>query len=412
VDNRGRTCPVGNEGTPLIATNCLRTETLYPTYNTERFVSPEVYGSWFRGHPAPGDIIFVTKGSPGRVCLAPDPVDFCIAQDMVAIRADESVVDQRYLFAVLRSTLARNAIEDLHVGTMIPHFKKGDFDKLMLPIPCRSSQKVIGDLYFDLCQRIELLRETNITLEAIAQALFKSWFVGFDPVHAKAEGREPEGMESATAALFPSEFEESDLGLIPKGWETGPFGSEFNFTMGQSPPGSTYNSAQVGLPFFQGCTDFGDVYPSERIYCSAPTRYAQAGDVLMSVRAPVGALNIATYKCGIGRGLCSVRHKSGSTGLTYLFLKACVERIEGVAGEGALFRSLSKQQLATLPVLAPSNGVIESLACTIEPLIDRMQVAAEQVDSLSALRDTLLPRLISGKLRLPDTIALAERAVA
>src|SRR5437867_6589858 len=104
IDNRGKTCPTADAGIPLIATNCVRNDLLYPTYDTERSVSQETYDTWFRGHPKPGDILFVNKATPGRVCLVPNPVDFCIAQDMVAVRADPKKVYPKYLFAVLRST--------------------------------------------------------------------------------------------------------------------------------------------------------------------------------------------------------------------------------------------------------------------------------------------------------------------
>src|SRR5439155_8607087 len=116
-------------------------ELLYPTYEDVRFVSPETYDTWFRGHPRPGDIIFVNKGTPGRVCLVPDPVDFCIAQDMVAIRANEKKVYPRFLLALLRSHAVQAKIEQMHVGTLIPHFKKGDFGKLLLRIPNRKIQE-------------------------------------------------------------------------------------------------------------------------------------------------------------------------------------------------------------------------------------------------------------------------------
>ncbi len=218
VDNRGRTCPVGDIGIPLIATNCINSSNLYPDYDTTRFVSEETYKSWFRGHPKPGDILFVCKGSPGRTNWVPEPVDFCIAQDMVAVRANAGKVYPKYLFAALRSTVVLSQIDNMHVGTMIPHFKKGDFDKLNIPVPSRDAQEQIGDFYFNLSEKINLLRETNATLESIAQALFKSWFVDFDPVRAKMEGREPEGMDADTAALFPDDFEESELGLVPRGY--------------------------------------------------------------------------------------------------------------------------------------------------------------------------------------------------
>jgi len=218
VDNRGRTCPTVENGIPLIATNCLRNEFLYPTYDKSRFVSRETYSTWFRGHPLPGDILFVNKATPGRVCLVPDPVDFCIAQDMVAVRADPKRIYPKYLFAALRAPVVQEQIAQMHVGTLIPHFKKSDFNKLRIPVPGPDYQRFIGDTYFELSAKIDLNRRMNETLEAMSRAIFKSWFVDFDPVRAKAEGREPAGMDAQTAALFPDSFEESDLGAVPRGW--------------------------------------------------------------------------------------------------------------------------------------------------------------------------------------------------
>jgi type I restriction enzyme S subunit len=134
VDNRGKTCPTADSGIPLIATNCVVNNSLYPIYEKVRYISEETYKTWSRDHPRPGDMIFVLKGTPGRVAWVPDPVDFCIAQDMVAIRADERKIFPKYLFAVLRSDTIQQQIEGLHVGSLIPHFKKGDFDELKIPI--------------------------------------------------------------------------------------------------------------------------------------------------------------------------------------------------------------------------------------------------------------------------------------
>ena len=101
VDNRGKTCPVEETGLPLIATNCVKNDTLFPAFEKVRYVNTETYDTWFRGHPKPDDIIFVCKGAPGNVCWTPNPVNFCIAQDMVAIRADEKIIDPKFLFALL-----------------------------------------------------------------------------------------------------------------------------------------------------------------------------------------------------------------------------------------------------------------------------------------------------------------------
>lgn len=113
VDNRGRTCPTAEMGLPLIATNCIRNDILYPSFEKVRYVSKSTYDSWFRGHPAPGDLIFVCKGTPGRVCMTPDPVGFCIAQDMVAVRADPKKVYPKYLFALLRSAQVQEQISNM-----------------------------------------------------------------------------------------------------------------------------------------------------------------------------------------------------------------------------------------------------------------------------------------------------------
>lgn len=172
VDNRGRTCPTVDSGIPLIATNCINNDGLFPTYEKLRFVSEATYGTWFRAHPEPGDIIFVCKGSPGNVALVPDPVDFCIAQDMVAVRADEKAIYPRFLFAALRSEETRRQIDGLYVGTLIPHFKKHDFDKLMIPVPDRRAQICIGDLYYDLSAKIEENRHASRLAHRVLQT---SW---------------------------------------------------------------------------------------------------------------------------------------------------------------------------------------------------------------------------------------------
>ena len=306
------------------------------------------------------------------------------------------------LYWALRSPQYRSFCREYATGTTTLGLAREDFLSYRLP-PATAEMADAVKILDAIDDRIDLLRQTNTTLEAIAQALFKSWFVDFDPVRAKAEGREPEAMDAATAALFPSEFEDSELGQIPNGWTVEPFSTQFDFTMGQSPPGSTYNTDRDGVPFFQGCTDFGNVFPNKRVYCSQPTRFAKAGDLLMSVRAPVGALNFANDDCSIGRGLCAIRHKSGSPAFTYQYVKACISRIENAAGEGALFNSLSKKQLATLPVLVASAALTASLVSKLSPLTARMMANAEQAKILTSLRNTLLPRLISGKLRLPDS---------
>lgn len=177
VDNRGKTVPTAPSGHKLIATNCVTNNTLFPVYDKIRYLSEETYQTWFRAHPIPGDILFVNKGTPGRVCLVPDPVDFCIAQDMIALRADESKIYPKYLFTVLRSREIQQQIYNTNVGDVIPHFKKQFLDQLLIPIPERSIQESIGDLYYVLSLKAERNKKINDNLEQQAQSYFQELFV-------------------------------------------------------------------------------------------------------------------------------------------------------------------------------------------------------------------------------------------
>jgi type I restriction enzyme S subunit len=236
----------------------------------------------------------------------------------------------------------------------------------------------------------------------MARALFQSWFVDFDAVRAKSEGRQPEGMDAETAALFPSVFAESDLGMIPKGWEAGTLVNGFNFTMGQSPPGDTYNAEGNGLPFYQGRTDFGFRFPNRRIYCTAPTRYAKPGDTLVSVRAPVGDINLANEECCIGRGVAAVRHKSGATSFTYHSMSNLYPDFAQFETEGTVFGSINKASFEKLRFIIPPEKIVAAFERQSGPLDEQIRILEIQSRTLAALRDTLLPKLLSGELRVGD----------
>lgn len=177
VDNRGKTVPTSDEGWKLIATNCVTNNTLFPVYEKVRYLTQETYETWFRAHPIPGDILFVNKGTPGRVCMVPDPVDFCIAQDMIALRADDEKIYNKYLFAVLRSRKIQQQIYNTNVGDVIPHFKKQFMKQLLIPVPDRWIQEVIGDIYYELSYKTELNKKINENLTDQAQAIYQQHFV-------------------------------------------------------------------------------------------------------------------------------------------------------------------------------------------------------------------------------------------
>ena len=267
-----------------------------------------------------------------------------------------------------------------------------------LILPPIAEQKAIAAVLGSLDDKIELNRRMNATLEAMARALFQSWFVDFDPVRAKLDGRQPEGMDEETAALFPDHLEDSSLGQIPKGWKAGTVIEGFNLTMGQSPPGDTYNQEGNGIPFYQGRTDFGFRLPNHRIYCAVPTRFAKPGDTLVSVRAPVGDINMANEDCCIGRGVAAVRHKSGAISFTYHTMSNLYPDFAQFEAEGTVFGSINKDSFEKLRFVIPPDEIVAAYERQAGPLDEQIRNLEEQSRTLATLRDTLLPKLLSGEL--------------
>ena len=364
VDNRGKTVPTADDGWKLIATNCVTNNTLFPVYEKVRYLTQETYETWFRAHPIPGDILFVNKGTPGRVCMVPDPVDFCIAQDMIALRADDKKIYNKYLFAVLRSREIQQQIYNTNVGDVIPHFKKQFMDQLLIPVPERKIQEAIGNLYYQLSYKMELNKKINENLEQQAQALYHHMFV-----------------ENTSSV-----------------WKGGVLSDIADITMGQSPSGSSYNEDGEGTIFFQGRAEFGFRFPSIRLYTTEPKRMACANDVLMSVRAPVGDLNVAHTDCCIGRGLAAIHSKTGQQSFVLYTMFALKEQLNVFNGEGTVFGSINRNSLNDMPIIIPSPDSISAFEDIVAPIDAAIRNNYDEICRLTKLRDSLLPKLMSGEL--------------
>ena len=364
VDNRGKTVPTAPSGHKLIATNCVTNNTLFPVYDKIRYLSEETYQTWFRAHPIPGDILFVNKGTPGRVCLVPDPVDFCIAQDMIALRADESKIYPKYLFTVLRSREIQQQIYNTNVGDVIPHFKKQFLDQLLIPIPERSIQESIGDLYYVLSLKAERNKKINDNLQQQAMSLYAEMFLNSSD-------------SNVTSGTL------SDIAVI---------------TMGQSPSGSSYNEDGVGEVFYQGRAEFGFRFPKRRLFTTEPKRMAEAGDVLLSVRAPVGDLNIAYERCCIGRGLGAIHSKTGHSSFILYTMFALRSQLDVFNGEGTVFGSINRDALNAIPIDIPPVTEIDQFEVVAHPIDELIRANYEENCRLEAIRDSLLPKLMSGEI--------------
>ena len=317
-------------------------------------------------------------------------------------------IDLKYLYHLVKY-VGLNHLKD---GTSNPTLSRDTFGAQLFPRPPLAEQKAIAAVLGALDDKIELNRRMNATLEAMARALFQSWFVDFDPVRAKLDGRPPTALDPATAALFPEHLEDSPLGHIPKGWKAGTVVEGFNLMMGQSPPGETYNEEGNGLPFYQGRTDFGFRFPTRRIYCSAPTRYAKPGDTLVSVRAPVGDINMANEECCIGRGVAAVRHKSGATSFTYHSMANLYLDFARFEAEGTVFGSINKDSFEKLRFVIPPTEIVAAYERQAGPFDEQIRILENQSRTLATLRDTLLPKLLSGELSLPAAMLAAQAGVA
>lgn len=402
VDNRGRTCPTADHGLPLIATNCIKNSTLYPVFEKVRYVDHQTYENWFRAHPKPRDLIFVLKGSPGQVCLAPDPVNFCIAQDMVALRADPSKIDDSYLFAALRSPQIQEEIGKLHVGSLIAHFKKGDFDRLEIPVPDRATQEAIGRIYLVLSQKIELNREMAATLEAMARALYQSWFVDFDPVWAKLEGRAPAHMDPARAALFPDNF--GDDGL-PQGWENLGLDEIADFLNGAALQKYPAAVGEDFLPVIKISELRNGVSAGTgRASVDVPEKYkVRDGDILFSWS---GSLLQKVWTGGNGalnQHLFKVTSKSVPRWFHFFAVDAHLPEFQAIAASKATTMGhIQRHHLTEAMVTMPSSAVMGAADRVIRPMFDAFVQRELESQTLAALRDSLLPRLMSGELRVGE----------
>ena len=353
-----------------------------------------------RAEPRYGDLLYSREGTYfGIAAEVPRGIQVCLGQRMVLLRPHASKVNFRFLRYWLNSPVMSTYVHGFRDGTVAERLNLPTIRALPVAVPPLPEQLTIAHILGTLDDKIEVNRRMNETLEAMARAIFKSWFVDFDPVRAKAEGRDL-GLPKHIADLFPNRFEESELGEIPAGWDMGSVDDEFDLTMGQSPPGETYNEVGEGLPFYQGRADFSFRFPTRRVYCTSPTRLAKKRDTLISVRAPVGDINMASEDCAIGRGVAAARHKSGSRSYSYQFMHSIEEVFARFEAEGTVFGSIGKKDFHAIPCVIPPRELVLAYDQRVSLLDDRIEVNEQESSTLAGLRDALLPKLLSGEIRV------------
>lgn len=290
---------------------------------------------------------------------------------------DENKAEYRFVYYSLLKN--RVGLTNLASGAAQQNLNQDIIKNYELLVPSLNEQRAISKILTGLDEKIELNHQMNKTLEAMGQALFKRWFVDYEfPEHEKTK---------------------IDNG-IPEGWRKGSLIEISDLVMGQSPPGETYNEFGDGIVFYQGNRDFGFRFPVPRVFCTAPTRIAEALDVLISVRAPVGAINITLEKCAIGRGVAALRMKRCSNGFLLYFLSTRKDLWDRFNSEGTVFGCLNKTEFQKVDLVIPTDMVMEQFDMVIKPIEAMIRKNEIENRLLVEIRDSLLPKLMSGKMRV------------
>lgn len=375
------------------------------------------------------DILFCLRGSIGKMAFVKPNEIGAIASSLVIVRAQPQI-DSRYLNFLLCSQAGQQAAMSLNNGSAQPNVSVSQLQQIRVPLPTLKEQKKIATLLGALDDRITLLRETNATFEAIAQALFKSWFVDFDPVRAKMEGRAPEGMDEATTALFPDALEESELGWVPRGWRVGAV-EDFAERVGMGPFGSNIKVETFvpsGVPVISGQhlkrllvedNTFNFITPehANRLVKSS----VQTGDVIFTHAGSIGQVSLLHKDAAFPSYVLSQRQFFLRCNSALMSPEWIAHYFKSPVGQHQLLANTSQvgvpsiarpvSYLRSIRLVTPPPELSRKFGGVSGAMNDCVMANRSQLTTLSTLRDTLLPRLISGQLRLPEAQAATEAAL-
>ena len=407
IDYRGKTPEKTEFGVPLVTAKVIKGGRIEkPT----EFIATDAYESWMRrGIPEAGDVVLTTEAPLGEVAqLGPERV--ALAQRVVTLRGKAGILDNGYLLYLLQTTKMQSQLKARATGTTVLGIKQSELRKVSVQLPPIEMQRTAASLLARLDARIALLRETNATLEAIAQALFKSWFVDFDPVRAKQQGLAPAGMDEATAAFFPDDLEESASGLLPRGWVLGTVKDLAN--LNAQSWSARNHPERLSYLDLANVKDNEITAVAEFAFDDAPSRARRAlrgGDAIVGtvrpgnrsfafIHDPVPSLTAST-------GFAVLSPKSvENTAFVYLAVTqdGSIEHLANVADGGA-YPAVRPDAVAAVACVVPTAEVLRGFNAAACPLLERISANQQFAQTLATLRDTLLPRLISGQLRVVES---------
>ena len=406
IDYRGKTPRKTLFGVPLITAKIVKDGRIM---KPDEFIAPEDYDLWMRrGMPEPGDVVMTTEAPLGEVAQL-DSRKVALAQRLITLRGKPDLINNTYLKFVIQSAFVQNQLKARSTGTTVLGIRQSELKQIKLPLPSLDEQRQIAHILGTLDEKIELNRQMNETLEAMARAIFKSWFVDFDPVRAKMEGRKPAGMDTKTAALFPSAFQDSPLGKIPKGWEvvslpeaievnprrvlkkgaTAPYLHMQNLpTQGHRPYDWSHREFKSGTKFINGDTLLARITPCIE---NGKTGFI---DFLAEGEVGWGSTEYIVFRPKPPLPVEFGYYLARSDDLRVF----AIHNMTGTTGRQRVPASCFDYY--QFPV--PTTPIAQKFCDIVQPFMKEIWANSEQSRTLSQIRETLLPKLLSGEIRVDD----------
>ena len=401
-------------GIPLIKAGDLKNNWINPKPAFR--ISPEKHYEYRRTELKGGELLVSLVGNAGQIAVVPSPMKGWNAARAIAVVRLSQDADSGYIKYALQSPTLQRLMKSWCNTTVQETLNLKEIRRLPIPFPPLSEQKAIAHILGTLDDKIELNRKTNETLEAMAKALFKSWFVDFDPVRAKAEGR-PTGLPAEISDLFPDSFEDSELGEIPSGWQCCSFTKLVDVISGGTPKTSINEYWNGSIPWFSvvdtppgsGCWAIQTekrITPEGLASCSS--KLLPTGTTIISARGTVGKVCLAGWDMAMNQSCYGLRSKAENGEYFCFYLtKSLVEILEARA-HGSVFSTITRDTLDGVATISPSLEAIQSFNRSTGALLGKIKTNLEENRILGNQRDALLPTLISGELRIPD----AEKLLA
>jgi type I restriction enzyme S subunit len=417
IDYRGKSPEKTTFGVPLVTAKIVKGGRID---KPEEFIAEVDFDNWMRrGMPKPGDIVMTTEAPLGEVAQL-DGRKVALAQRVITLRGKPDILDNKFLKFLLQSNPVQEELRSRGTGTTVVGIRQSELRKVSLTLPPLDEQKAIAAVLGTLDDKIELNWQMNVTLEAMARALFQSWFVDFDPVRTKLDGRQPFGMDKATAALFPDSFQDSEAGHIPKGWEITTL-SELTtvITKGTTPTqsdmtGAPDTDASINYVRVNSIEEDGSILSDkltkipESVHAGVLKRSVLlANDVLYTIAGTIGRIALAEdwmLPANTNQAVAIIRPEpdipSGFLVLTMRHDEFREELHNNIVH--AVQANLSLGMLSKARLVIPPRIHLSQLFAPIDALLSQISANRAQSRTLATLRDTLMPKLLSGELNVNE----------